>query len=260
MKKILLIALLATTQIHVANAQSFSDIKNKKGTQIFADYWKIKIYGLYTDVASKYTPSYSGYTFNVSFYRNDLDKWGTRTKYENSTLGDLFWLSNKVYNVPKTIATGTPKISKNPAKDHAHGSGFLGWLQYYTNVIAKDRTMFSVGLSAGDYIYGSRVNGAEQDPYGYYLVAGPAVMASYVPAKWCWVDVFANYELSYVNAVKKKTTNPKYPKPHFLTIGADFNTSKQFFFGIRHNTMIDRGTMDDSSSRLDIKLGFIFPI
>lgn len=255
--KNLFIALLIMAQAHITNAQSFSDVQNKKGKKLFTES-RFRLYGVYTDVASKYTPSYSGYTANIGIFKNELGKGGYRTKYENPTLGDLLWLNVKVYKVPQTVATGQVQpFGNNPAKDHAHGGGFLGWVQWHYNIIAKDRTMFSAGISAGDYIYGSRVNHAEQDPYGYYLAAGPAVMASYVPAKWCWVDVFANYDLSFLNGVKKSTTDPNYPKPHFFTIGADFNTNKQIFLGVRHNTMIDRGIMHDASSRFDIKLGII---
>jgi len=253
--KNLFIALLIMAA-NVANAQSFSDIQNKKGKKIFTES-RFKIYAAYVAAESKLTPSYSGYTPNISIFKNEAGKGGTRVKYENPTLGDLMWLAKKVYKVPQTVISGQVQpFGNNPSKDHAHGSGFLGWAQWYYNVVGKDNLLFSAGVSGGDYIYASRVNGQYQDPSGYYLAAGPALMASYVPAKWCWIDVYANYDLSFLNGAKK-TNNPNYSKPHFLTIGTDFNTSKQFFFGIRHNTMLDQGTSNDAASRLDIKLGII---
>ncbi len=257
MKKILLIALLAVAQVYMANAQSFSDIQSGKGKQIFTESI-VRLYGRFIYVSSKYTDSYSAYSANIEIIKNHLGKGETRTKYVNPTLGDLLWVAPEVRKAGQAVNNGQPYIpSKHPWKDHAHGAGYLGWVQYYSNIIAKDNLLFSAGISAGDYIYGSRVNGTEQDPYGYYLAAGPALIASYVPAKWCWVDVYTNYDMSFVNAVKKDSTDPKYPKPHFLTIGADFNTNKKIFTGVRYNTMIDRGSMNDASSRLDIKLGFI---
>lgn len=213
-------------------------------------------------MSSKYTPSYAGFTFNIGISNNEYKKGGVRTRYESPTLGDLIQgIPRAVRDVKAVVNNTQTNTTPNKWKDHAHGGGFLGWAQYYINAVAKDRLLISPGISGGDYIYGSRyvkANGniEDQDPYGYFFAAGPAVMASYVISSSYWVDAYVNYDISFAKVNNRGTAG--YPKPHFLSIGADFHTTSKLFGGIRYNTMIDRGANNDASSRLDISAGIYF--
>lgn len=238
------------------NAQSFSELKKANGENPFTEDW-FKLYVRFTAMTPTYTPSFSGYTVNLALRNDKFKKWEGRSRYENPTLGDfLFMLTvdSKEY-----IQTGG--IKSKAYDDHAHGGGFLGWYQYYVNAVAQDKLLISPGISMGDYIIGSRYSTAttprqDQNPYGYYFAAGPAVMASYVITPQIWIDGYVNYDISFYK-VKNKIKTP-YPNPHFLTVGADLNTTKKLFGGFRLNKTLDKGANKDASSRIDISAGITF--
>lgn len=261
MKKYIPIAMLSIAYALTANAQSFSSLKKKNGENPFTED-QFKLYARVTSVDSKYTPSYTGFTFNIGVSRNEYEKGGIRLRYENPTLGDLVQGIPRAIKDVKGIVNNTQtNITVNKWDDHAHGGGIFGWMQYYMNVKAKDRFLLSGGISFGDYMYGSRYakpggSKEDQDPYGYFFAAGPAVMSSYVISSSYWVDAYVNYDLSFAKIKNRGTAG--YPKPHFLTIGADFHTTSKLFAGIRYNSLIDRGTNKDASNRLDISAGILF--
>ena len=261
MKKNILIGLLIITQACIANAQSFSELKKKNGENPFTED-RIKLYARLTSVKSEYTPSYSGFTFNISISRNEYKKGNARIRYENPTLGDLIQgIPRAIKDVKGIVNDEQTHLTVNKWDDHSHGAGLFGWFQYYINATATKRLLISPGVSLGDYMYGSRYvkageNKEDHDPYGYFFVAGPAIMASYVLSSSYWLDAYVNYDLSYAKVNNRGTKD--YPKPHFLTIGADFHTCSKLFIGARLNKMIDRGTNKDASSRFDLSAGLLF--
>lgn len=259
--KLLIISLSIIAQTYTASAQSFSKLKKNNGENPFTED-RIKLYTRLTTVSSEYTPSYSGFTFNISISRNEYKKGEARIRYENPTLGDLIQgIPRAIKDVKGIVNDEQTHLTVNKWDDHSHGGGFLGWFQYYLNVVAKDKLLISPGLSTGDYMYGSRYtkpggNKEDQDPYGYFFTAGPAIMASYLLSSSYWIDAYINYDLAFAKVNNRGTE--EYPKPHFLTIGADFYTNKKIFAGVRYNSLIDRGTNKDASSRLDISAGIFF--
>ena len=260
MKEIILIALLLSTGC-VASAQSFSTLTRRSKNPFTDDMYKV--YARVTTVNSKFTPSYTGFTFNFGVSSNEYQLGGHRIRYENPTIGDLIqgiprWLKDlkAIKNDEQT------HVTVNKWDDHAHGGGILGWFQWYINAVSKDRFLLSPGISLGDYMYGSRYvksigeDKKDQDPYGYFFAAGPAIMASYVVSKSCWVDAYVNYDLMFAKVKNRGTEG--YPNPHFLTVGADFHTTSKFFGGVRLNKLKDRGDNKDGSARLDISAGILF--
>lgn len=243
-------------------SQSFSTIpKNKKNRNPMEDQ-SFKLYIRNTSVTSKYTPNYGAPTINIGFSDDSFEKGSKRSRYENPTLGDFLQGIPRGVKTVNAIKNDQP-VDNTPTgwEDHAHGGGFFGWIQYYWNAVAKDRLLVSPGVSAGDYIYGSRysINGGSKTkngPYGYYAGGGPAVMATYLVSKKIWVDGYLNYDISFVKV--KNEVPQDYPKPHFLTLGADLRSTSKLFGGIRMNRMIDRGANNDQSMRLDISAGIVF--
>ena len=238
------------------DAQTFADLKKKSGNHpMTSDMFKL--YARHTSVSTKYDGSYSGLTINIGLRSDNYKKGETRYRYENPTLGDF------LYSIPK-MARDVKKIvndeatEANKGNDHGHGGGFFGWYQYYKNLVATDKLLISPGISLGDYIYGSKSDDAyhpRQDPYGYFLTIGPSVMATYLLNKKMWVDGYVTYDFSYLKA---ENGGNKYPKPQFLTIGADLYTTSKLFGGLRLNTLRDRGANKDKSTRIDISAGIVF--
>lgn len=254
MKSIRVVILLSLSYFTL-HAQSFSELKNRKGDNAFTDNW-IHLMGRFTSVSPKYTGSYSGFTINASFHRNVYDKWSWRYDFENPTLGDMIYL---LFNINK---------KDEIEGQQAFGSGFLGWHQTYVNVVATDRLIIGPGLSFGDYIFASdreeAPNGGNAhilDPAGYFLHVGPAIKASYVVTENLWVDAFATYDIAF--QVGKPSADYQategYPRPGFLNIGGKIHHAKLRMFGsARVTQLIDSGENEDGGTRLDISLGYMF--
>lgn len=236
-----------------AFSQSFADLENGKGDNSFITNW-IHIMARHTSISPKYTESYSGFTVNMSFHINHYETGELRYDFENSTLGDLIFL---LFNI---------KEMDGRATEQAFGSGFLGWHQSYINVVATKRFLLSPGLSFGDYIFASKRADDSQgarilDPAGYFLHVGPALKSSYVLTNNMWIDAFATYDIAF--QVGKPSAEYKaskdYPRPAFLNIGAKIHHAKlRVFGGARITQLIDNGENNDSATRLDISLGYMF--
>lgn len=242
-----------------AQSQTFASLKKKSGNNPM-EVDNFKLYARHTSLSTEYNGSYGGFTLNIGLRNDDYGKWGRRFRYENPTLGDFFHGIPKAVKDVKAITNDEEVNTSNKWDDHGHGGGFIGWFQSYWNVVAKDKLLISPGISYGDYIYGSRYDNhtgsySYYGPYGYFFTAGPACMATYLINKKLWVDGYVNYDISYANARKDERD---YPKPHFLTVGADLYTTSKLFGGIRLNSMIDRGEGKDKSTRIDISAGIVF--
>lgn len=254
MKIVSVIILLFLSSLAV-QAQSFEALENNRGDNAFISNWIHPMVRL-TSVSPKYTGSYSGFTINVSFHKNDYDKWSWRYDFENPTLGDMIYL---LFNINKE-----DKIEG----EQAFSSGFLGWHQTYINVVATDRLLIGPGLSFGDYIFASDREQASAahnnahilDPAGYFLHVGPAVKASYVITNSMWIDAFATYDIGF--QVGKPSADyyatKNYPRPGFLNIGGKIHHAKLRMFGsARITQLMDSGENEDSATRLDISLGYM---
>jgi len=246
---------------YLANAQSFSELKKSNGENPFtAD--RFKLFARLTSINSEYTPSYTGLTLNIGVSRNSYEAGRARIRYENPLLGDL------IQGIPRAIKDirgikndEQTSLTENKWSDHSHSGGFGGWFQYYINAAATKRCLISPGISVGDYTYGSQYadpsgSKRKQDPYGYFFVAGPALLASYVVSPSCWIDGYVNYDLTVYKVETGGTET--YPKPNFMSIGADVYTTRKLFMGLRLNKLIDKGINNDDSSRLDISGGIVF--
>lgn len=248
---------------NLAFGQSFSTLKNSKGDNPM-DKRGVRLFARYTSVSSKHNGSYGSPTINISFKNDNHGQWEKRIRYENPTLGDLIrGVPAAIRDIKAIRDDDATTITTNKWENHAHGGGIVGWFQYYLNVVARDQFILSPGVSFGDYIYTSKQNtgvmaGKINDPAGYFLDVGPAIMASYLVSEKLWIDGYVNYDISVYRVSGPSadyTETPGYQKPHFLTVGADLNTNTRWFGGVRMNRLIDKGTFKDRSSRLDISIG-----
>lgn len=235
-------------------AQSFDGLDNNKGDNAFTEN-TFHVFARYTTVSAKYTDSYGGFTVNLALRRDKYERgeWGWR--FENSTLGDLIFL---LFNIEEMDGRAT---------EQAFGSGFLGNHQFYGNLVATNRLLISPGFSMGDYIFASKRAEADStgarilDPAGYFLSVGPALKVSYVITEKLWLDAFAHYDIGFqvgkpsaeYNAIKG------YEKPGFLSIGGELHhAGTRLFAGARLMQLIDNGINNDSATRIDISLGYMF--
>jgi hypothetical protein len=253
--RIICLSILFILGFVTVEAQSFAELNNKKGDNAFTSNW-IHPMIRFTSVSPKYTGSYSGFTINASFHRNEYEKWSWRYDFENPTLGDMIYL---LFNINK---------EDNIEGEQAFSSGFLGWHQAYLNVVATDRLLIAPGLSFGDYIFASEReeasvthnNAHTLDPAGYFLHVGPAIKASYVLTENLWIDAFSTYDIAF--QVGKPSSDyeatKNYPRPAFLNIGGKIHHAKlRIFSGVRITQLIDRGENKDSATRLDISVGYM---
>lgn len=217
-----------------------------------------KIFWRATSVKPRHDFSYGGWTFNIGVERNERDKWGKRVRYENPTLGDMFVV------LARTIQGKTLKTESG--LEHSFGSGFLGWLQYYSNAYVSEKLIISPGISLGDYIYAlQHFNDAggvtTLDPAGYFFHAGPGVMVTYLVGGDFWLTGYLNYDIPYYKAPYSSATYTPldgYKHPHFLTLGVDLNHRSPLYVGLRMNQAMDRGGHKSNAKRFDISVGVNF--
>lgn len=237
-----------------ATAQSFDSMpETRNGKHPFSDF-NYELYLRRTDVNTRFVPTYGGFTFNAKFRFEHYEKGYRGWHFENPTLGDMFWVVGALLKGKKT--------DNDDGSEQAFGSGFFGWHQTTWNVIATDNFLVSPGLSFGDYIFASRrAGGYTHDPAGYFFYAGPTVIVTKLFSESLWLDTFIRYDLT-TRAGKPSgayTAIENYKNPHFLALGASVKHGKSHLVGgINYTTIIDRGPSNDSGSRVDISVGFMF--
>jgi hypothetical protein len=251
--RLALIALL--TMIGGAvSAQSFENMpETRRGKNPFVHFnWEL--YLRRTDVSSKITPSYGGFTFNAAFRFDAFEKGDYRWHFENPTLGDM------IYVVAKTIKG--KKMTNDDGSEQAFGGGIFGWHRVTWNVVAQDKLLVCPGISFGDYIFATRrAGGTTLDPAGYFFYAGPSILVSKLFTETLWLDAYARYDLT-TRAGKPSGSyqaTEGYKKPHFFAVGASLKHGKSHLVGgVNYTHMIDRGPNGDGASRIDVSVGLMF--
>jgi hypothetical protein len=237
--KYLLLFIMLLPQL--AEAQSFLDIKDKKGRSLYNDNWfNLEIRN--TSVRRTYGKGIGGNTANINLRYANAEKGKGSWHYDNPTLSDFIWL---VANIKKDV-------------QGSYGAGFLGWMQTYYNVIATDKFILAPGFSIADYIYATKRPEGVLEPNGYYLHLGPSIKTSYLINKDLWVDGFTTIDMGVLKG-KPKGANQSidnYPNPIFVTVAATVYHSSRFYLTARYNQIIDRGINKDKANRLDVSLGY----
>lgn len=238
-------------------AQSFEQLENRRGYNAFLENtWEL--YLRRTQVTAKYTYNYGGTTVNMKYRRDDYEKGGMRWHFENPTLGDLIFV----------LAQQLRGTEENKPGSQAFGSGFFGWHQIYWNAVAKDRLLVSPGVSFGDYIFGSDrptvpagFTTTSIDPAGYYFHIGPALMVTKIVGDKMWVNVYSRWDITgrAAGPSQNYTHTDGYKNPNFFGLGASVqHATSRLCGGVNFTKMIDRGPHNDSASRFDISLGYMF--
>jgi hypothetical protein len=243
-------------------AQSFAEATTKKGTNAFTKGF-FGIYARYTHLNGKYTEPFGGITANLFLKKNRLQKWQRRYRFEHPLIGDFLYVIAK-----DGSALLNDQLPAANATEQNFSSGWLGWHKTYWNIHASNKKIISVGISYGDYIFGSKRIATPgmsrvQEPAGYYFYAGPAVLGSFMLTKKIWLDAYANVDINFTKAAKPSSGYQEikgYPLPKHIVIGADIYTTSKLYGGIRYNTMLDNGLNKDRATRIDINLGMFFTL
>jgi hypothetical protein len=232
-------------------AQTFSDLDRDFNDRSF----RLFLRGTYIKPGADEV--YHGWTINGALNMNSENMFGIRARYENPTLGDAFIL---LVHTIKGKPWATPS-----GLQHAYGGGWIGWMQFYWNVVATDRLLIAPGFSHADYIIGieetDQGNIRLRDPAGYFFAAGPGLLTTYLVTDGIWVDGYVNYDLCYAKVKYSQAGYVPvegYKKPHFITYGIDVNHRSGFFAGVRINQLIDRGPHNITARRTDISIGYHF--
>lgn len=254
-----LLALILSTACYAVVAQSFEDLENRRGDNAFEENG-LEVFIRRTQVSAKYTDSFGGTTVNLRLRNEGFEQGDIRYHFENPTLGDMIFVVAK-------LVGGNDVMSGNT--DQSFGSGFFGWHQTYSNVVARPNLLISPGISFGDYIFGSKrassvsptISARMVDPAGYFFHVGPALSVAYVITPSLWLDAYSHYDIGF------KASSPSsdyhktdgYPRPHFLHVGANVHHARsRFFGGARMVHLFDRGEFKDAATRIDISVGYMF--
>ena len=230
-------------------AQDFEGLNDKRGVNVF-ERRRTNIFLRYTSVGGKYTTAVGGITANFSYRIERSGKGEFSYNLENPIIGDLIW----------SILNG----GVNNANEQAFSGGIMGWHKFHWNLVATKRLLIAPGFSFGDYIYGSeRVGSAPNvlEPNGYYITAGPSLKANYVATKSLWLDCVVGVDFSFAklnSSGARYQSIDGYPKPAFAQIAVNVHHTSRFCGGIRLAQAIDRGSNNDSATRLDISCGYLF--
>jgi hypothetical protein len=239
-------------------AQTFEALRNKRGDNPFTEN-EFELMLRRTQVSGKYTTPFGGTTLNFRWRYDSYEKGGMRWHMENPTIGDF------IFVIGKLLAGNDVTVR---ADEQVYGAGFLGWHQVYGNVIARDKMLFSVGATFGDYIFASTratpPDGHTQrtlDPGGYFFTLGPAFMSTFMIGNSFWIDGYLHPDIGFRAAAPSEyeASPGKYPRPIFLNVGTNVHHAKtRTFLSVRFNHLIDRGANKDAATRLDISFGYSF--
>lgn len=249
MKPVLTLLLILT--ICGLQAQTFLDMKDKKGRSLYEDN-RFNWLARYTYVSGRYDEKFGGFTANVSIRSAKAGKGEISVNYENVTLGDFIW---KIAN-----------LEKSEQLNLAFGGGFLGWVQGYYNVVATDKLIIAPGASLGDYIFGYEdaiqiaPDVFSNEPFGYYFTVGPSVKVSYLLNDSFWVDGIFTTDIPYLKFNNNSGANvyheEGYPNPWFASLTGTLYHKSKLFLSVRLNQAIDRGDNGAGTSRWDVSLGY----
>lgn len=267
-KYVLLSILIAASTYQITMAQSFDDLVKNSGKNLYTD-GLVKIFFQQTNVTGTFAEPESMPTLSMGLRRESADKNGLRWSWEYPALG---YAVNLLYRALKSE-------NLTPPTEKLFTSGLAGWHKVSVNVLATDRLLISPGVSVGDHMISTTLRssrliidaighenyngGAVQsiDPAGYYLYAGPSLIASYVVNSKIWVDAYANYDFTVVkvsNPSNNYVKNPDYPMPTVSMYGADVHTTYGVFAGVRLASQKDNGAYKNEARRVDISVGYQF--
>lgn len=199
-------------------------------------------------------------SMRMDYKRYRKEKGKPRMFYQNKSLGDVITILGS-------------ELKNNTGVEQKEGSTvstFIGWTSWGWNVLAKDRAMIALGFNINDYIVGTRyyyrdINGGiisqeTNEPQGLYYGSGLSVFFDYALSQKVILQTLTSYTASFWRPVSLSyaTVDSSYPKPHFLHLNAELQTSFKVFVGFDYTIMLNRGDLPNDTRRLDLLIGYRF--
>lgn len=262
-QKLMLVVILGILWVGTpGHTQSFIDFDKQKRPFYDEPHFGFSLsYTMMSNPDAPYPEAHrqNGPTLQLYYKKYNLDKGDTRMFWQNKILGDLLFLLGKKIATDKGVTREEGSVLSDLI-----GSTSWGW-----NLNESNRISTALGFNLNDYIIGATyferfngepVNGSTKEPQGYYWATGPSLFVDYVISNQLVLQTFASYSFSLFKAVSvSDAANDKsYPKPHFVHLNVELQSSIRLYGGLDYTWLINRGDLPNKTRRLDIILGFRF--
>lgn len=200
-----------------------------------------------------------GFEADIYDFRAGKGRWNFACKY----LDDILWVA-----FHQTTEKGR---ERHEGQDYYSFTG-LFWNRYAWNLFDGKRFCLAAGISGGDYyveipnilpIGSYSGQPSIMEPSGWYLAAGPAIMADLFIIDGLSLHLQSNYDFSFLTIGEGAGTKQiidGYKTPNFwrnsLTLIHNWGPFLQFDYGI----MFDRGEHEQSITRTEFHIGYSFLI
>jgi hypothetical protein len=251
--------------VHEVGAQELADFKYGKKTKQFYGNSHFDFGLLVTNMSNPGAPypeshRKTGISFKISSKRYSLEKGKRRFYWQNKSVGDAFSLLGAVMK----DASNT-KRKEESILSHLLGFGSWGW-----NIKKPTRTSAAIGFNVNDFMIGSHnferdnlgqlINGKTIEPQGLYYGLGPSFFYDFAITDKLVLQTLTTYTVGVYRlvSVSDAVKNDQYQKPHLAHLAVELLTSKGFNIGVDYTRVIDMGTNNNKTTRVDLVLGYRF--
>ncbi len=253
------LSLISALSIQGQSFQTFD--QQKKPWYDEFHFGVVPVFTIMSNPEAPYAESHrvAAITMQIYYKKYNLDKGDTRMFWQNRSIGDLLSLLVR-------------EIRTNEGVDREEGSvlsDLIGSTSWGWNVNEGKRLSLAAGFNLNDYIigatYAERLNGepvnlSTGEPQGYYWTTGPSLFADFVLTDQLVLQTFASYSISMFRlvSVSNAVEDKSYPKPHFVHLHAELQTTLRLFAGVDYTWLVNRGDLPNQTRRLDFFVGYRF--
>lgn len=205
--------------------------------------------------------SMTGLTLKIDYKKYSFEKGSRHMFFQNKTIGDLLFI------LGSEISSGK---GAERSESSTISTGLIGWTSWGWNLVGKEKASVALGFNLNDYIIGSTYIYSDSqgqlqsplttEPQGYYWGGGPSLFFDYAISEKLVLQTFAAYSLAFWRPVSLSYAqeDKSYPKPNFLHLNAEIQTSFHLYGGVDFTSLINRGDLPNDTKRVDIIIGYRF--
>lgn len=248
------------------NSQSLNEFRyfNRE----YADDLYLGIFPTFTFVSNGEAPNstahrIAGFTGKLDLRKVNFEMGERRFLYQHKLLFDmLLIIENQVTDDGSAYYR---------SEESGLTTGFIGWTSWAWNMFGNERYCVAPGVNINDYFLTNSYKlkaGSDNlttiEPQGYWFAAGPSVFFDYALHNNFLLQTHASYSFGVWRAVNLEYDDTQiddsYPNPHFGGLNFELHTRWGFFTGLDYNFLINRGDNPNNTNRLDVLIGFRFPV